>query len=279
MALSMRGDEFYLSAFALRRLSFGDAGFGAAYARAASSIQVDAYRKENVPGCSGLERTRSNYGFVGVLPVKLFRSVFANTVMIERALLLFCAGTSPIVSGARGSGLFRRILRSSRAGGADALNLPRERAGFQILDGSSEPLRRPAPTRVCSSSMKNVAFLLSINSFIIVLSGALQIGRDNFRAATMTKGPTTGCACPRGRVGTSPSELRFAWPFKRWPSYPNHPGFADQHRFFFVRRQRIWMTRSLLLRVLPEDRGKPAEAAWVKSRLTLRASSLVGRAA
>src|SRR5215472_9949673 len=40
---------------------------------------------------------------------------------------------------------------------------PRERAGFRMLAASSEPSAAPAPTSVCSSSMKMITFRFSIN--------------------------------------------------------------------------------------------------------------------
>src|ERR1700731_103091 len=46
---------------------------------------------------------------------------------------------------------------------------PRESAGLRMLAASREPSAEPAPTSVCSSSMKTMAFWLSINSFMMVL--------------------------------------------------------------------------------------------------------------
>ncbi len=46
---------------------------------------------------------------------------------------------------------------------------PRERAGFRMLAASSDPSAEPAPTRVCSSSMKITMFGVSVSSFMIVL--------------------------------------------------------------------------------------------------------------
>jgi hypothetical protein len=45
---------------------------------------------------------------------------------------------------------------------------PRLRAGFRMLAASSEPSAEPAPTRVCSSSMKMMMLWLSVSSRMIV---------------------------------------------------------------------------------------------------------------
>ena len=47
---------------------------------------------------------------------------------------------------------------------------PRERAGFRMLAASSEPSAEPAPTSVCSSSMKMMMLWLSVSSRMIVFS-------------------------------------------------------------------------------------------------------------
>ncbi len=47
---------------------------------------------------------------------------------------------------------------------------PRESAGFRMLAASSEPSAEPAPTSVCSSSMKITMFGVSVSSRMIVFS-------------------------------------------------------------------------------------------------------------
>ncbi len=47
---------------------------------------------------------------------------------------------------------------------------PRESAGFRMFAASSEPSAEPAPTRVCSSSMKITMLGVSVSSRMIVLS-------------------------------------------------------------------------------------------------------------
>ena len=46
---------------------------------------------------------------------------------------------------------------------------PRDSAGFRMLAASSDPSADPAPTSVCSSSMKTMMFGLSVSSFMIAL--------------------------------------------------------------------------------------------------------------
>ena len=46
---------------------------------------------------------------------------------------------------------------------------PRDSAGFRMLAASSDPSAEPAPTSVCSSSMKTMMFGFSVSSFMIAL--------------------------------------------------------------------------------------------------------------
>jgi hypothetical protein len=46
---------------------------------------------------------------------------------------------------------------------------PRDSAGLRMLAASSDPSADPAPTSVCSSSMKTMMFGLSVSSFMIAL--------------------------------------------------------------------------------------------------------------
>ncbi len=46
---------------------------------------------------------------------------------------------------------------------------PRDSAGFRMFAASSDPSAEPAPTSVCSSSMKTMMFGLSVSSFMIAL--------------------------------------------------------------------------------------------------------------
>src|SRR5713101_9295136 len=52
---------------------------------------------------------------------------------------------------------------------------PRDSAGFKMLAASSVPSAAPAPTIVCSSSMKIMAFWFSINSFMMFLSRDFEL--------------------------------------------------------------------------------------------------------
>ena len=47
---------------------------------------------------------------------------------------------------------------------------PRDSAGLRMLAASSEPSAEPAPTSVCSSSMKMMMFGVSVSSRMIVFS-------------------------------------------------------------------------------------------------------------
>src|SRR5277367_6044743 len=141
---------------------------------------------------------------------------------------------------------------------------PRDNAGFRMLAASSEPSADPAPTRVCSSSIKTMAFWLSINSFMMVFSRSSNCPRY-FVPATISERSSDRMRLSARNGGTSPSAMRCANP-STMAVLPT-PGSPMSTGLFFVRRQRIWIARSSSRSRPTSGSSWPSIAAWVRSRL------------
>ena len=119
---------------------------------------------------------------------------------------------------------------------------PRESAGLSTLEASMAPSAPPAPTRVCSSSMKRMTFLARRTSFMTALIRSSNCPRYFVPATIMARSSTTTLWSWR-RSGTSLSMMRWASPSTMavlpTPASPSSTGL------FFVRRQRIWTSRSI----------------------------------
>src|SRR6266436_5419062 len=81
-----------------------------------------------------------------------------------------------------------------------------------MFAASSDPSADPAPTSVCSSSMKIIAFWLSINSFMMVFSRSSNCPRY-FVPATIKERSSERIRLSARNGGTSPSEIRRAKTF------------------------------------------------------------------
>src|SRR5260370_16756064 len=81
---------------------------------------------------------------------------------------------------------------------------PRDSAGFRILAASSEPSAAPAPTSVCSSSIKMMAFWFSISSFMMVLRRSSNWPRY-LVPATIKDRSSARIRLSERKEGTSPS--------------------------------------------------------------------------
>src|SRR6266849_5599996 len=127
---------------------------------------------------------------------------------------------------------------------------PRLSAGFRMLAASSEPSAEPAPTSVCSSSMKTIAFWLSISSFMMVFSLSSNCPRY-FVPATISERSSERMRLSARNGGTSLSAIRCASP-STMAVLPT-PGSPIRTGLFLVRRQRIWTTRS-------SSRSRPTSA-------------------
>src|SRR5512141_1666764 len=120
---------------------------------------------------------------------------------------------------------------------------PRARAGFSMLEASIDPSAFPAPTRVCSSSMKRIT----------LPSAAVISFRTAFnRSSNSPRYFAPAMRAPRSRAstrfsfspsGTSPVTTRWASP-STIAVFPT-PGSPMRTGLFFVRRERTWITRRI----------------------------------
>ena len=119
---------------------------------------------------------------------------------------------------------------------------PRASGGLRMFAASIAPSAAPAPTSVCSSSMKRMASLVLRSSSMIFLS----------RSSNSPRYLVPATSEPMSRVrtrlfssvsGTSPATMRWARP-SAMAVLPT-PGSPMSAGLFFVRRLRIWMTRSI----------------------------------
>jgi len=113
---------------------------------------------------------------------------------------------------------------------------PRDRDGFRMLAASSEPSAEPAPTRVCSSSMKTMKSLFSMSSFMMDLRRSSNWPRYFVPATTSDRSSAMMRLLVRNG-GTLPSTIRWASP-STMAVLPT-PGSPMSTGLFLVRRHRI----------------------------------------
>ena len=113
-----------------------------------------------------------------------------------------------------------------------------------MFEASIAPSADPAPTIVCSSSMNKMMFLLLRISSITAFMRSSNCPRY-FVPATMRARSRVMTRLSRRRSGTLPATISWARPSAMavlpTPASPMRTGL------FLVRRQRIWMTRSISL--------------------------------
>src|SRR5450432_2194397 len=102
-----------------------------------------------------------------------------------------------------------------------------------MLAASSDPSAEPAPTSVCSSSMKMMAFWFSISSFMMVFSRSSNWPRY-LVPATISERSSARIRFSAKKEGTSPSAMRRARP-STIAVFPT-PGSPISTGLFFVRR-------------------------------------------
>ena len=119
---------------------------------------------------------------------------------------------------------------------------PRDSAGFSILAASREPSADPAPTSVCSSSIKMIRFRFSTSSFMIVFNRSSNWPRY-FVPATMREMSRARIFLSRSGGGTWPFTILWARP-STMAVLPT-PGSPMSTGLFLVLRQRIWIIRSI----------------------------------
>ena len=140
---------------------------------------------------------------------------------------------------------------------------PRARAGLSTLAASMAPSAPPAPTSVCNSSMNRIVFFARRTSFITALMRSSNWPRYLVPATIMARSSTT-IRLSVNRSGMLPPTTRCANPSTiavlPTPASPSSTGL------FLVRRQRIWMARSISRSRPITGSSLPWRANWVRSR-------------
>ena len=121
---------------------------------------------------------------------------------------------------------------------------PRASAGLSMLEASMAPSAAPAPTSVCSSSMKRMMFLFWAISFMTALSRSSNWPRYLVPAMTAAMS-SDSTRWSRSTSGQSPLAMSSASP-STMAVLPT-PGSPISTGLFFLRRARISMTRSISL--------------------------------
>ena len=144
-----------------------------------------------------------------------------------------------------------------------AWSSPRERAGLMMLEASMEPSAEPAPTMVCSSSMKRMTLPSRRISSITALSRSSNWPRY-LVPATISARSREMTLLLRRSSGTWPWAISWASPSTMavlpTPASPSRTGL-----FLFL-RHRIWMTRSISEARPMTGSSLPSRASWVMSR-------------
>ena len=136
--------------------------------------------------------------------------------------------------------------------------------GLSMLPASTAPSAAPAPTIVCSSSMKTMTWPWAS---AISLRTALSRSSNSPRyLAPATIAPMSSAISLRSRSdsGTSPETMRWARP-STIAVLPT-PGSPMSTGLFLVRRERTWMTRRISSSRPMTGSSLPCSAASVRSR-------------
>ena len=140
---------------------------------------------------------------------------------------------------------------------------PRESAGLSMFEASIAPSAAPAPISVCSSSRKRITFSDCRISFMTAFRRSSNWPRY-FVPATNAPRSSWSSRLPTSTSGTS-------WLMIFWASpstiavFPT-PGSPIRTGLFFVRRERIWMTRSISVSRPITGSSLLSRANWVRSR-------------
>src|SRR5436305_730448 len=120
---------------------------------------------------------------------------------------------------------------------------PRASIGLSMLAASTAPSAAPAPTIVCSSSMKRIsapsAFLISVRTAFSRSSNSPRY----FEPASRAPMSSAQTRLPFRPSGTSPATIRCASP-SAIAVLPT-PGSPIRTGLFLVRRERTWITRRI----------------------------------
>ena len=160
---------------------------------------------------------------------------------------------------------FSMCLRySSRVVAPIARSSPRESIGLSRFAASTAPSAAPAPTIVCSSSMKRT---ISPSAFLISWSTALIRSSNSpryFDPASRAPMSSAHTRLPFKPSGTSPATIRWARP-STIAVFPT-PGSPIRTGLFFVRRESTWITRRISSSRPMTGSSLPCSASSVRSR-------------
>ena len=141
---------------------------------------------------------------------------------------------------------------------------PRASIGFSIWAASTAPSAAPAPTIVCSSSMKR---MICPSAFLISARTAFSRSSNSPRYFAPARSAPTSSAqtrLPFRPSGTSPATIRCASP-SAIAVLPT-PGSPISTGLFFVRRESTWITRRISSSRPTTGSSLPCSAASVRSR-------------
>mmetsp|Transcript_37507 Transcript_37507/g.95247 ORF Transcript_37507/g.95247 Transcript_37507/m.95247 type:complete len:371 (-) Transcript_37507:27-1139(-) len=152
---------------------------------------------------------------------------------------------------------------------------PRARAGLRMLAASIAPSAAPAPTRVCSSSMKRMVSLLDVTSSTTFFSRSSNSPRYLVSATSMPSSSEMSRLFLR-RCGTLSSAIICASP-SAIAVLPT-PGSPMRIGLFLVRRESTVIARRTSSSRPITGSSRPARASAVRSRAYLSSASYVASA-
>ncbi len=159
------------------------------------------------------------------------------------------------------------FLYSSSVVAPTARSSPRASIGLSRLAASTAPSAAPAPTIVCSSSMKRMTWPAA--SWISLRTAFRRSSNSPRYFEPASSAPMSSATTRRSRSesGTSPSTMRWARP-STIAVLPT-PGSPISTGLFLVRRERTWITRRISSSRPITGSSLPSRAATVRSRPNL----------
>ena len=143
-------------------------------------------------------------------------------------------------------------------------SVPRASSGLIRFDASIEPSARPAPIRLCSSSMNRTTWPCAASiSFSTAFSRSSNSPRY-FEPATIAPRSSDSSCLPFSASGTSPLTMRSARP-STMAVLPT-PGSPISTGLFLVRRASTWMVRRISSSRPITGSSLPSRASAVMSR-------------
>ena len=145
-----------------------------------------------------------------------------------------------------------------------ARSSPRASIGFSRFPAETAPSAAPAPTIVCSSSMKR-----TISPSLAVISARTALRRSSnspryFAPAISAPTSSAQTRLPSRPDGTSPATIRWARP-SAIAVFPT-PGSPIRTGLFFVRRESTWIVRRISSSRPITGSSFPCSASAVRSR-------------